>query len=183
MTNATHPARTQTPTPPTIGPLPDPAALDERKVGWLPALCHALDQQLTLASLLREHSTRQSELLTIADYEAVAGVLLDRQPIVDAMQSTARALEPLTGRMGEFWPKLDAAQREAVSGRVAELQSILDAVRDQDERDRVALENHRNAIADELVGLDRGRSALGAYDPAAAEQHEDDAPRFQDREG
>ncbi|MGD9689427.1 MAG: hypothetical protein AB7K52_07540 [Phycisphaerales bacterium] len=159
---------------------PRPLVDDPAHVGWLPAITRALDEQIQLAESLREHSRRQAEFVAAKDFESVAGVLDDRQPIVDRLQELSVALAPLAGGMGEIWPALTPAQRDLLTSRVDQLSRLLDDVGAQDDLDRSGLETHRRALGDELAGVDRGRSALGAYTDASVPA---DEPRFQDREG
>ena len=119
-------------------------------------------------------------LARVADFPLTELWLMDIDPErLNVVGGFAQRMVQAKG--APFTVHLTTDQREAVTSRVRLLGEVFDEVEERDARGREAMEAHRQALGAELAGLDRGKSALGAYgDPDAAQ---DDGPKFQDRKG
>lgn len=154
---------------------------------WHESLAEGLSLQIGLAERLDALSREQREAIEADDAERVAAILEERQPIVEALAELAERCEPLAARLASGWSGVPEQERERLSSHVARLTELVSAVGARDSEDRLAMERRRDALGEEMRGLDRGRGAIGAYlggtpgDGRNGRQvHE---ASFQDREG
>ncbi len=145
--------------------------------GWIDRLGAMLAEQVDLAQQLDALSREQSEALDDGRVDHALEVLQLRQPLVDRLSQLSSDLEPLAARLTKDASELDPARRQPLMEDAHRLEDLIEQVNQRDARDRLSLEQARQAIGAEIAGLDRGRSMMNAYGPRPAAD-----PSFQDRE-
>lgn len=150
---------------------------------WGPRLLRLLDEQRDACRRLLALSEQQAEAVAAGDLERLAGVIAARQPLVDATQLAAAAIEPFVRSLGGFGgliATVPVGLRQGIESRLKELEDLLGAIGERDDADARSLTARREAMGREMAGLEEGRVAMNAY--GRTESGDDAGPRFQDRE-
>lgn len=139
--------------------------------GNIPALVALLEHQRSLYQQLRTLSDQQGTLVAQAQAEALLGLLAQRQKLIDHITTVNAELDPYRKRWTELWGELADGQRRQIGSIVQEVQDLLGAIIQQDERDRQTLQTAKGRIAVELQKLSRAGQAIQAYrtSPATAD--------------
>ncbi|MDX2114367.1 MAG: flagellar export chaperone FlgN [Planctomycetota bacterium] len=144
---------------------------------WAPRLARILDRQRELYESLASLSEQQSRCIESDSTDELLAVLDARQRIITQITAANEEITPFV----QDWTALSAAltepQRLQLRSRFDDVARLVTAIAARDEDDRKRLEERRSAVGREIVGLSRGREALGAYGRPGAPL---DA-RFQDR--
>lgn len=138
-----------------------------------------VDRQHALFTELHGLSCAQSALIERGDAEPLLSLLGRRQGLVDEIVRIGEDLEPLRSSWEESLGALTEEARASLVEKVADLQRISGEVAERDERDRIMLEQKRDALVRDLRDVSRSRGAVTAYGPSA----QDHQPRYQDRRG
>jgi len=140
-------------------------------------LTDLLDRQIGLYGQLDGMSQAQRSLIEADDAEQLLDLLQKREFLVEQILRTNAELDPLLGRWEEHRHEAEASARTEIAHRVASVQKLAASVADRDEADRAALQKRRDAVADQLGSIGRGRDAMQAYGSGRPRA------RYQDREG
>lgn len=151
----------------------------ERRLGpgWRDALDRLIAEQTALFGELDALCDRQRTLVEAGDTDRLAGLLGQRQRVIDRLTATSESFSPFA----EAWSLIetslgDAATRD-LRRRVDAVAALAASIAARDEADGRAMRARRDEIADQLAGNTRSRVAANAYAgprPSGA--------RFQDRE-
>lgn len=139
-----------------------------------------LDQQHEIYLQLRELAQRQSRLVADGDAESLLTLLNQRQALIDQLLKINEQIEPFKKQWSAFWAELDASQRQRIRERMDAVQSLLDGIMEQDERDRQALAAQRSQVGQRLSDVSRGTAVNRAYGRAAPTTTQN---RFTDQQG
>lgn len=130
---------------------------------------------------LDELAGGQRELLEAARTEELLGLLNERSGIIDQIKQIAASLRPVM----EGWDRLGATvpepARASLEGALDEIRSLTATILERDREHTGVLVEQKNKIASELVSVDKGRAAIGAYSARANTRPQ--PPQFQDRQG
>ncbi|MEO0484087.1 MAG: flagellar export chaperone FlgN [Planctomycetota bacterium] len=146
--------------------------------GALPRrLADLLDRQLGLYGQLDGLSQAQRGLIDDDEAEQLLDLLRQREFLVEQILRVNAELDPLLGHWERDRLTAGAATRTEIARRVESVQALAESVANRDDADRQALQRRRDAVADQLGSIGRGRGAVQAYGSGAP------AARYQDREG
>lgn len=165
---------TRTNDPDTVGP----GSGAEFPADWADRLDRALDAVRGLYGQLDALSLRQTRLIQDDALDELLELLADRQRVIDDLNDAIRGVSPYAARWDELMPRLAEPKRTAVERSMEGIRRMAASVDRRDSADHAALRDRRKAIADELAGMGRARSAMQAYKDGSGH-----TPRFQDREG
>lgn len=147
---------------------------------WGPRLGRLLDQQLALYRKLDDLGARQSSLVECGETDELLSLLSERKSVIGRITALNAEIEPFARGWATLLEALGRMEREAIAGRLAQIDELVARITERDDADRAALERRREVVSGELKTASRTRSAVHAYakpaDPAVP-------PRFQDREG
>lgn len=148
--------------------------------GTLGRLEVLLDEQHDLYLRLETLSKSQGELIEADRTDELLTLLAERGGIVEVLERSNAAMHELRAEL-ETEATLTDADRERLRERVAGVRALAERVAAQDAEDERALEARRDAIAGEIDGNTRGRSAVSAYWRSSGAYSSGNGPRFQDR--
>ena len=136
-----------------------------------------LQRQHELFSQLDTMSERQSSMVEAQDTDQLLTLLAERQGLIDRIAETSAHLEPYRASWDTLLARVDELGRVRIRKRLDALSEIAERIARRDEADRQLLEERRDAVAGEMMQINRGRGAMAAYQtgPGAS-------PRMQDRE-
>lgn len=146
---------------------------------WAPRLSRVLDEQCRLYEQLDELSQHQSVCVDSGETELLLDVLAQRQGVVEQVTEVNGLLEPFVSKWDALAESLDDSQREALRGKLARLDELVERITKRDEEDRQKLEAQKGRVAQELGTAVRQKSAAAAYGKSAGQS----GARFQDRQG
>jgi flagellar biosynthesis/type III secretory pathway chaperone len=130
-------------------------------------LVELLDQQCGIYQQLRDLSEQQSRLVAEGDAESLLTLLNQRQALIDRLLQINEQIEPFKQRWSQFWSELDASQQGRIRERMDAVQSLLDGIMAQDEKDREALAAQRTRVGEQLGQVSRGANVNRAYGQAS----------------
>lgn len=136
--------------------------------GNIPALVALLQRQRSIYQQLRTLSDQQGPLVAEAMAEPLLSLLAQRQKLIDAALDLNAQLDPYRKRWAEIWADLPEVERGRIGGLVKEVQDLLAAIVQQDERDRAILQTAKAKIGEELQQVSRAGAAMSAYRAAPA---------------
>ena len=135
-------------------------------------------EQLELYQKLDTLSVQQHDLVESEDTDGLLAVLTARQQLIEHISDSAARMAPYRARWDEHVSELKDTDRESLRKGLDDLSSLMAAIADRDEADRVAMEARRERVKSQIGGVKRGSAAVNAYGgPAGAR-----GPRYQDRE-
>lgn len=134
----------------------------------IPALIALLRRQQAIYRQLRQLSDSQSALITQGQPELLLTILSQRQKLIDDAAMLNTDLEPFRRRWAAIWAGLNDGDRQTIGDMVREVQEMLGAIVQQDERDRQSLQAAKGRVGAELQGLTRAAGAVNAYRQAPA---------------
>jgi hypothetical protein len=134
-----------------------------------------LETQQELFTKLESMSQRQSTLIESQETDQLLEVLAERQCVIDRIAENSAALEPFRASWNAVLGGLDEIGKVRVRRRLDMLSALAERIAQRDEADRRLLEERRDAVAGELMQVNRGRGAMAAYREAES------GPRMQDR--
>lgn len=132
-------------------------------------------EQRELFGRLESLGRRQEALAADGDGEDLLELLRERAPVVDRLVEIDRMLPSTRDRWEEFRERLSLDERERLDALAAEVAYLAAEVARRDEVDTRRLVDRRDALAGELAGISKARSASAAYGPRGG------GPRFQDQ--
>ena len=141
-------------------------------------LAELLDRQARLYDQLQRLSDTQSRLVADANAEPLLEVLSQRQQLIDQLVAVSEQVEPYKQDWAEIWGALDHAAREHLRGLIERVRGRLDEIIEQDELDRKALSEHRQAAGQEVQQMRHGAVVNRAYGRSMPAE-----PRYTDRQG
>lgn len=147
------------------------------KPDWAADLIELLGEQRDIYAQLQELSEKQAALVAEGDAESLLTLLAERQTLIDKLTQLNGRVEPYKQNWPTLWSQLDAQSQRRVQGLIDQVQSLLDRIVQQDERDREALSEQRERIGAQMTRTSQGSAVNKAYGAGAAE------PRYTDREG
>jgi len=122
-----------------------------------------LTRQRDLYSELETLSAQQAGLIAEGKAEALLTVLSKRQTLVEDLGRINDEIGPYRGRIPEIAESLPEGNREELRGLVDQVQSLLKAIIEQDEQDRVKLEEAKAEVGNQLSQTARTGMAINAY--------------------
>lgn len=156
--------------------LEEPIALNVE--AWLPRLTALVASQESMFARLEMLCQRQAGLVRAEETDLLLALLAERRSIVENIAEASAALAPFRRRWDAVLAALPDEKRGEIQRRLRLISETAARIASQDEADRRVMEQRRDAIADEMAGLSRGRGAVAAYGGRVG----DPTPRYQDRE-
>lgn len=149
---------------------------------WAAELIELLDAQRAIYRQLQQLSDRQGRIVSDGepDMSALVTLLSQRQELIDQLTGLTSRIEPFRSNWVALWNSLDAVTRTQVRALIDEVQALLDAIVEQDERDRASLSDRRDRVAGQIAQVKRGSVVNKAYGPSAVRPAN---PRFTDEQG
>jgi hypothetical protein len=143
---------------------------------------HALVERIEAHALLFEKlhslSQQQSGLIDCEDTDRLLGVLGERQAVIDELEKSRRALEPLRSQWEASLSRMESGWRADVAARLEAITQLAGAISRRDEHDRERLSTARGKVVSELASLSVARRASGAYGGTSGKP----GAKYQDRE-
>jgi hypothetical protein len=149
---------------------------------WVDTLIDLLEQEKVIYEQLGRLGHEQSSVVDRGDTESLLILLGQRQTMIDQLVEINGQLEPYKQRWPELWAELDPSTQQEIRQLMDQVQGLLDGILEQDERDRAALTDRRQQVADELGKINKGTALNRAYAGAAGPASTPD-PRYTDRTG
>lgn len=122
-----------------------------------------LEQQREAYKQLRGLSVEQGKMVVSGSSEELLAVLAQRQGLIDALAQLNTEISPYREQWSVFWQGLDEAQRERVGGLVSQVEDLLSAIIEQDDRDRNQLQQAQQAVRTEMDRVTQSSAAINAY--------------------
>lgn len=141
-------------------------------------LASLVERQHALLVELESWCRRQSSLVEADAADELVSHLEARQALVERVVEVSAELEPFRSRWESLLSVVPEAERGRLTGLLESSSALAARIRASDEADRARLASKRSALREEMLELDRGRGAIGAYGASA----EPSGPMFQDRE-
>lgn len=141
-------------------------------------LTRVLDEVQRLCAELDAMSRRQGLALDDGRAEEAAGVVEERSRLVARLGDAARALGPDNASFEEALTRVPEDLAARAREQATQIAAIVGEVLARDAEDCLLFQSERDRLAEEMTGIGRGRTALGAYAPQAAPD-----PTMQDRRG
>ncbi len=138
-----------------------------------------LTRQRDLYTELGALASQQASLIADGKTEALLTVLSKRQCLIEELGQINDNIGPYRGRIPEIAEALPEASREKLRDLVDQVQALLKSIIEQDEQDRMKLEQAKAHVGGQLASNARTGMAINAYKqrPVAA------AARFTDKAG
>ncbi|MCX5661824.1 MAG: flagellar export chaperone FlgN [Planctomycetota bacterium] len=155
-----------------------PLAPDTADAAGLSALVALLQKQRAIYVQLRQLSDQQATLIVDGQAEPLLTLLSQRQKLIDDAALLNADLEPYRKKWASLWAGLGDKDRETIGALVREVQELLGAIVQQDERDRQSLQAAKGKLGSELQKLSRAAGAVNAYRQAPSGQN-----RFTNKQG
>ncbi len=130
---------------------------------WTQQLIDILDQQRDLYEQLHGLSDQQAQLVSTGDPDPLLALMSRRQQLIDQLTQVSSRLEPYRTNWSEYWAELDGDSRDRVGGLVKQVQTLLEQIMSQDERDRATLAARRTEVAGSVQRMRQGASVNRAY--------------------
>ncbi len=146
---------------------------------WAADLIDVLDRQHALYQQLHELGGEQGRLVDNGDPEALLSLMSRRQNVIEQLSQISDRLEPYRQTWSDCWSQMDEPTRDRVGELVRQVQSLLERIMEQDERDRATLAARRAQIGGSLQRLRQGATVNRAY----GQQPGPNTPRFTDHQG
>lgn len=147
------------------------------KPDWAADLIELLGEQRDIYAQLQELSEKQATLVENGDAESLLTLLAERQTLIDKLTQLNGRVEPYKQNWPTLWSQLDAPAQRRVQGLIDQVQSLLDRIVTQDERDRAVLSEQRERIGAQITHASKGAAVNQAYGTGAGEA------RYTDRQG
>lgn len=137
-----------------------------------------LDEIERLCAELDEMSRRQSAELDEGRAEDAALIVAERSRLVSRLGEAAGELGPDAAAFERVLSEVPGEMAARAREQAASIAAIVGQVLARDAEDRELLAAERDRLADEMAGIGRGRTALGAYGAS-----EKPGPTMHDRRG
>lgn len=134
-----------------------------------------LTRQRDLYRELKTLSDQQATLIEESQTDRLLSLLAQRQRLVDALTELNRELVPVRQAL----PQVSPPQREQVRLLMDEVDTLLQQIIEQDDRDRQNLQAAQRGVAAQIRQVRQGGAAAHAYRPAPQSA----SARFTDRQG
>ena len=138
-----------------------------------------LTRQRDLYDTLNGLASQQASLIAEGKTEALLSVLSKRQGLIEELGQINDDIGPYRGRIPEIAESLPEPNRQELRGLVDQVQSLLKTIIDQDEQDRIKLEQAKADVGGQLTQTARTGMAINAYKQPVAPA----SARFTDRAG
>lgn len=112
-------------------------------------------------------SRRQASLIDAEDPEPLLSLIAGREEAGRRLAAAVRDLDPLRREWERCRPEAPATARSEIDASLNALAGAAAAIMQRDEADGAALARRREELMVALGGVDRSRSAVGAYRGAA----------------
>lgn len=112
-------------------------------------------------------SRRQASLIDADDPEPLLALIAGREEAGRRLAAAVRDLDPLRREWEQCRQHAPTATREEIDSSMNALAGAAAAIMQRDEADGAALARRREGLMAALGGVDRSRSAVGAYRGAA----------------
>jgi len=122
-----------------------------------------LRRQRDLYRGLQQMAGRQRSLIVGEDQGSLLALLGRRRLLTDSLLEIGRELAPLRSRWTAWRESLAAGERAEAEGLIAEVQSLLGEIMNQDEEDARLLSSRKSQVAEEVRSLRTDRRAVAAY--------------------
>ena len=106
-------------------------------------------------------------MIAQGETEDLLQVLAERQGYVEQLGALNRELAGYRERWPELSRTLPAARRDEINGLLEEVESLLEAIIAQDDRDRAQLAQARDEVAGQMRHTTQAGRAVNAYAQAA----------------
>jgi uncharacterized protein YukE len=140
-------------------------------------LLELLQQQRDLYHELYQLSEQQSRLIEAGQTEELLALLSKRQELVERLAELNSRLSPYRDHWRSLAEQLPPDEQQRLRRLLDEVQSLLQAIIEQDDSDREHLQSARREVSNELQQTTKAGSAVQAYRGASA------AARFTDSQG
>jgi hypothetical protein len=115
---------------------------------------------------LHEMGARQLDLVRGGEMTALLDVLAAKQRLIGELQQIERALDPFRGQPADARPWPTAEERRRCAERLAECQSLLAEIVQQEKQGESELTRRRDAVARQLHHAHVASQVRGAYHAA-----------------
>ena len=122
-----------------------------------------LTEQRDLCRRLSGFAETQRSLITGDEPERLLTLLADRQQLLDRLSVVGTRLRPLQQNWREVRAGLSSSQAQAADALIAEVNQLLAGILHADETDAQLLSAKKNATAQSMREVGRGRQAGAAY--------------------
>ncbi len=139
---------------------PTPTPPPTQGAGPLLAL---LQEQRSVYLNLGALSQRQSDLIASGDTNGLLELLVQRQQVIERLAEINVRFEPYKRSWADFWEPLDGPTRARLQGLIREVQTLVDQIMAQDDKDYAALAQCRDQVAQDAKRLNRGSAVNRAY--------------------
>ncbi len=139
-----------------------------------------LIEQRGLYQQLQALSGQQVGCIRDGSAEDLLAVLSQRQAVIQALSRSNAEVAPYRERWSQVSQSADAQLREQIRQVLADIEQMLQAILDQDERDRTELQGMQQQLGMQLNQVGQAGRAIKAYGPPGS------GPRpatFTDRQG
>lgn len=147
---------------------------------WSRRLDELLTRQVDLYRRLEELGRSQGRLIEDNESDQLLSLLAKRQDVVDQIIDINDGLEPFRRHWDIVTRSLDANLMVHITEKVREIESLAASVAERDQADEAMLRRRRDAVAEQLGGVSRGREALAAYGQPGQKVSQ---AKFQDHKG
>lgn len=144
-------------------------------------LIDRLTAQRELYQQLKTLSDQQNTLIETGETEQLLSVLSQRQVLVDQLGQLNSEIAPIRQRWPVLSESLSSRQRDHVNDLLEQVESLLQSIIEQDDRDRQNLQAAKQQVVSEVKQVNHAGRAVNAY--RAAPQASPSAARFTDRQG
>ncbi len=141
-------------------------------------LSRVLDEVQRLCAELDEMSRRQGAELDAGRAADAAAVVEERSRLVVRLGEAASELGPDAAAFERSLAGVPESLAARARDQASLIAAIVGEVLARDREDRALFEGERERLAEEMAGIGRGRSAIGAYGSG-----ESPGPMMQDRRG
>ncbi len=148
---------------------------------WAADVIDLLDQQCGIYEQLHEMSAEQTRYVETGEAELLLTLLARRQQLIDHLSQLNGRIEPYKQDWPTRFAGLAVDVQEQLQVRINRVQTMLDQIVAQDERDRAELAKHRDRVGGEMGQVRQGAVINKAYGrPGGAASS---SPRFTDQAG
>lgn len=138
-----------------------------------------LEEQRDLYARVQDAGRRQAALIERGDTQGLLVVLQERQQLIDGLGELNQQIIPHREAWSRGVESQPAPRRAAVKALLDEIQTLLGGILEQDEQDKVSLQDRMSSVSGQLNQMGQGAQAARAYGQVPPPP----AARFTDRRG
>ena len=134
---------------------------------WPDALIDVLERQRDLVEQLSTMSQTQTGLIADRRTDHLLELLSRRQSVIDEFTVCQSQMTAMSQDLDRRLTNASPLTRERIRGLIGGISQRLREVMQRDHDDQAALHGGRDAVLNEMSGLDTARQARAAYGPSA----------------